>query len=212
MIPLSPQNSLSSGSRQARRRSSDLPQVTLRCRPRPTSEPPPQRYSPRPLSCGCGPLGSGCRGTARPVPLSHLLSQVKTQLQAQTVAAMAVGHQHHHQVGTVTPQSRLDWVGWMGSWAGRGCAVTQCLLPTECSGCLGDHLAAAGPGGAMAGRGRGCAQSHGRLSRAAGHLCLCQGLGAGATGEEPGTPVPTRRHDKVASSASFLPVRALITP
>lgn len=31
-------------------------------------------------------------------PPSALYSQVKTQLQAQTVAALAVGHQHQHQV------------------------------------------------------------------------------------------------------------------
>ena len=126
-------------------------------------------------------------------PLAPLPSQVKTQLQAQTVAAMAVGHQHHHQVGTTSPQSSLSWagwVGWTGSWTGSGCPVTPCPLPTEPPGCLGDHLAAAGPGRAVAGR-RGCrAPGHGRLGRSAGYLCLCQGLGAGATGEDLGAPMP----------------------
>lgn len=49
-------------------------------------------------------------------PLSPLLSQVKTQLQAQTVAAMAVGHQHHHQVGLSFP--RAPWAGWAPGLAG----------------------------------------------------------------------------------------------
>uniref|UniRef100_A0A452V8X3 Solute carrier family 25 member 34 n=1 Tax=Ursus maritimus TaxID=29073 RepID=A0A452V8X3_URSMA len=96
--------------------------------PRPTSEPPPQRYSPRPLSCGCGPLGSGCRGTARPVPLSHLLSQVKTQLQAQTVAAMAVGHQHHHQNVLGALETIWRQQGLAGLWRGVGGAVPRVMV------------------------------------------------------------------------------------
>lgn len=79
----------------------------------------------------------------------------------------------------------------------QGLPMTRRLLPAECSGGLGDHLAAARPGRTMAGRGWGRAQGHGRLRGPAGHLCLCQGLGAEATGEEPGTPVPTHRHPKV---------------
>lgn len=117
-------------------------------------------------------------------PPSPLLSQVKTQLQAQTVAEMAVGHQHHHQVGLSLP--RAPWAGWAPGRA-RGCPVTLCPLPTERPGRHGDHLAAAGPGRSVAGCGRGCAPSHGWLSCPAGHLRLCQGLGAGATGEGPGT-------------------------
>lgn len=81
--------------------------------------------------------------------------------------------------------------GWGGSRAGRGSLVTPCPLPTECPGRLGDHLAAAGSGGTVEGCGRGCAPGHGRIGRPAGHLHFCQGLGAGATGEGPGTTVPT---------------------
>lgn len=125
-----------------------------------------------------------------PGPVSPLLSQVKTQLQAQTVAAMAVGHQHPHQVGTVTPRGFPGWAGWMGPWAGRGRPVTLCPLPAERPGCPGDHLAAAGPGGAVAGCGWGRAPGHGGLGCSAGHLRLRQGLGAGATGKERGTPAP----------------------
>lgn len=91
--------------------------------------------------------------------------------------------------GTIAPQGSC---GWMGSWAGRGCTVTLCLLPAEHPGCHGDHLAAAGPGRAVEGRGWGCAPSHGRLSCPAGHLRLCQGLGAGAAGEGPGHLRPPR--------------------
>lgn len=91
--------------------------------------------------------------------------------------------------GTIAPQGSC---GWMGSWAGRGCTVTLCLLPAEHPGCHGDHLAAAGPGRAVEGRGWGCAPSHGWLSRPAGHLRLCQGLGAGAAGEGPGHLRPPR--------------------
>lgn len=126
-----------------------MPQVPRRCRPWPAPDPHPQPYSTRLLSCMCGlpeVWGSGHREgrpqggrhTARlgslkaesPGPLSSLLSQVKTQLQAQTVAAMAVGHQHHHQVGTVTTQRSLGWVGWMGSWAGQG--LPSDPVPSPC--------------------------------------------------------------------------------
>lgn len=189
--PLSPQNSLSGRSGGAWRGLSNLPPVTPRCRP--DFRASPQPYSTPPKLWG-EPMELWVSGRAPPGPVSRLLSQVKTQLQAQTVAAMAVGHQHHHQVGAVTPQSSL---GRMGSRAGRGCPVTCCLLPAERSGGLGDHLATARPGRTMAGCGWGRAQGHGRLSRAAGHLCLCQGLGAEATGKERGTPVPTPRHPEV---------------
>ncbi|XP_029083805.1 solute carrier family 25 member 34 isoform X1 [Monodon monoceros] len=126
---------------------------------------------------------------------------VKTQLQAQTVAAMAVGHQHPHQVGTVTPRGFPGWVGWMGPWAGRGRPVTLCPLPAERPGCLGDHLAAAGPGGAVAGCGWGRAPGHGRLGCSAGHLRLRQGLGAGATVAPRGQLAggPGRGHDQQRS-------------
>lgn len=101
--------------------------------------------------------------------------------------------------GIVTSQGSS---GWAGSWAGRGCAVTLCLLPTEHPGRHGDHLAAARPGRAVEGCGWGCAPSHGRLSCPAGHLRLCQGLGAGATGEGPGAPAPTQKH---RSEEGYLP-------
>lgn len=108
--------------------------------------------------------------------------------------------------GTVTPQSSL---GWVGSWAGRGCPVTLCPLPTERPGRHGDHLAAAGPGRSVAGCGRGCAPSHGWLSCPAGHLRLCQGLGAGATGERPGTQTPRSEEATCLLSPSC---RARVTP
>ena len=149
-----------------------------------------------------------------PGPVSPLHAQVKTQLQAQTVAAMAVGHQHHHQVGTVSPESSPSWAGWTGSWTGTGCPLTPCPLPTEPLGRLGDHLAAAGPGRAVAGRGWGRAPGHGWLCRSAGHLCLCQGLGAGATGEALGTPVPASKHRSSGGRlpSFFLSVQIRIIP
>ena len=197
-----------------------MSQVTARCRPKPTPEPHPQPYSTPPTKLqvwaqgGVGVRARGgvpstrtaCPGSSKvpsPGPVSPLLSQVKTQLQAQTVAAMAVGHQHPHQVGTVTPRSFPGWVGWMGPWAGRGRPVTLCPLPAERPGCLGDHLAAAGPGGAVAGCGWGRAPGHGRLGCSAGHLRLRQGLGAGATGEElPPTPRSTRASGLLSPSLS----------
>ncbi|TEA33551.1 hypothetical protein DBR06_SOUSAS3910110 [Sousa chinensis] len=65
---------------------------------------------------------------------------VKTQLQAQTVAAMAVGHQHPHQVGTVTPRGFPGWNvldalgtiwrqrGLAGLWQGVGGAVPRVMV------------------------------------------------------------------------------------
>lgn len=107
--------------------------------------------------------------------------------------------------GTVTPQSSL---GWVGSWAGRGCPLTLCPLPAEHPGCRGDHLAAAGPGRAVAGCGWSCAPSHGGLRCPAGHLRFCQGLGAGATGEGLGPPVPTHTDTLEGGGppGSFLPI------
>ncbi|XP_063487925.1 solute carrier family 25 member 34 isoform X2 [Symphalangus syndactylus] len=64
--------------------------------------------------------------------------------------------------------------------SGRDGRGTPAQSP-DCPGCLGDHLAAARAVGAVAGRWWGCAPSHGGLSCPAGHLRLCQGLGAEAT-------------------------------
>ncbi|KAM5162095.1 solute carrier family 25 member 34 isoform 1-T1 [Callospermophilus lateralis] len=83
--------------------------------------------------------------------------------------------------------------------ADDGCGGSGASAPApECPGCLGDHLAAAGPAGAVAGRGRGCAPSDGGLGRPAGHLCLRQGLGAGAAVAPRGQLAggPGWRHDQ----------------
>lgn len=166
---------------------------------------PTKPCSPSPLRSGCGLVEVWRSGRCLSSP------SVTSAPTGQNTAAGPDGGRDGCGAPAPSPgrdchSPELPWAGW----AGRGCPVTRCLLPTECFGCLGDHLAAAGPGRAMAGRGWGRAQGHGRLSRPAGHLCLCQGLGAEATGEEPGTPVPTLRHDRIGPSASVLPVWALI--
>lgn len=95
---------------------------------------------------------SGCsgRGAPAPAPGEHLTLRVWGLLQLARLQA----------------EQRL--------------AVSSYSLPTERPGGLGDHLAAAGPAGAVAGCGWSCAPSHGGLSRPAGHLCLRQDLGAEA--------------------------------
>lgn len=176
----------------------------MRCRPRSLTPP----CSTRPLSCRCGLTEAQVSGHREGCPPLHTeLSQARPRsiprpsvtfaFTGQNAAAGPDGGRDGRGApapppgGTVTPQGSS---GWAGSWAGRRCAVTLCLLPAEHPGRHGDHLAAAGPGRAVEGRGRGCAPSHGRLSCPAGHLRLCQGLGAGATGEGPGAPAPTQKH------------------
>ncbi|XP_054518875.1 solute carrier family 25 member 34 isoform X4 [Pan troglodytes] len=53
---------------------------------------------------------------------------IKTQLQAQTVAAMAVGHQHNHQ--TVLGALETIWrqQGLLGLWQGVGAAVPRVMV------------------------------------------------------------------------------------
>ncbi|XP_073651709.1 solute carrier family 25 member 34 isoform X1 [Tursiops truncatus] len=87
-----------------------------------------------------------------------------------------------------------------GSDGGRDGCGTPAPSP-ERPGCLGDHLAAAGPGGAVAGCGWGRATGHGGLGCSAGHLRLRQGLGAGATVAPRGQLArgPGRRHDQQRS-------------
>nr|XP_044625688.1 solute carrier family 25 member 34 isoform X2 [Equus asinus] len=56
---------------------------------------------------------------------SEELSKVKTQLQAQTVAAMAVGHQHHHQSVLGALETIWRQQGLAGLWRGVGGAVPR---------------------------------------------------------------------------------------
>ncbi|KAK7806307.1 hypothetical protein U0070_027309 [Myodes glareolus] len=60
-----------------------------------------------------------------PLPPSALDSQVKTQLQAQTVAAMAVGHQHQHQSVLGALETIWRQQGLLGLWRGVGGAVPR---------------------------------------------------------------------------------------
>lgn len=145
-----------------------------------------------PPSFRCGGQGYYARGGAHthssqfPGSILELPSalnlQVKTQLQAQTVATMAVGHQHQHQVRYLPRDPGLQVVQaqWLSS-------DPYHLLLAGCPECPGDHLAPTGHAGAVAGCGWGCAPSHSRFSCPAGHLYLCQGLGTGSTGKELGT-------------------------
>nr|XP_008521467.1 PREDICTED: solute carrier family 25 member 34 isoform X1 [Equus przewalskii] len=81
-----------------------------------------------------------------------------------------------------------------GGRNGRGAPAPS----PECPGRLGDHLEAAGPGRAVAGRGWSRAPSHSWLGCPTGHFCLSQGMGARAT-VAPGGQLaggPGRRHDQ----------------
>nr|XP_025712972.1 solute carrier family 25 member 34 isoform X1 [Callorhinus ursinus] len=100
----------------------------VKCRPRLTSDPSPQPCSPRPLSWGCGLLEAWTSGYSSSSPPSHPLSQVKTQLQAQTVAAMAVGHQHHHQSVLGALETVWRQQGLAGLWRGVGGAVPRVMV------------------------------------------------------------------------------------
>ncbi|XP_060040419.1 solute carrier family 25 member 34 isoform X2 [Erinaceus europaeus] len=53
---------------------------------------------------------------------------VKTQLQAQTVAAMAVGHQHHHQSILGALETIWRQQGLAGLWRGVGGAVPRVMV------------------------------------------------------------------------------------
>ncbi|XP_039084966.1 solute carrier family 25 member 34 [Hyaena hyaena] len=53
---------------------------------------------------------------------------VKTQLQAQTVAAMAVGHQHHHQSVLGALETIWRQQGLAGLWRGVGGAVPRVMV------------------------------------------------------------------------------------
>ncbi|XP_036855436.2 solute carrier family 25 member 34 isoform X1 [Manis javanica] len=53
---------------------------------------------------------------------------VKTQLQAQTVSAMAVGHQHHHQSVLGALETIWRQQGLVGLWRGVGGAVPRVMV------------------------------------------------------------------------------------
>uniref|UniRef100_G1Q601 Solute carrier family 25 member 34 n=1 Tax=Myotis lucifugus TaxID=59463 RepID=G1Q601_MYOLU len=53
---------------------------------------------------------------------------VKTQLQAQTVAEMAVGHQHHHQSVLGALETIWRQQGLAGLWRGVGGAVPRVMV------------------------------------------------------------------------------------
>ncbi|KAL0603328.1 Solute carrier family 25 member 34 [Plecturocebus cupreus] len=63
-----------------------------------------------------------------PNPMSPLLPQIKTQLQAQTVAEMAVGHQHNHQTLLGALETIWRQQGLVGLWQGVGGAVPRVMV------------------------------------------------------------------------------------
>lgn len=88
-----------------------------------------------PPSFRCGGQGYYARGGAHthssqfPGSILELPSalnlQVKTQLQAQTVATMAVGHQHQHQGVLSALETIWRQQGMLGLWRGVGGAVPR---------------------------------------------------------------------------------------
>ncbi|EHH49562.1 hypothetical protein EGM_00242 [Macaca fascicularis] len=68
------------------------------------------------------------KGLAAGLLYQGLMNGIKTQLQAQTVAAMAVGHQHNHQ--TVLGALETIWrqQGLLGLWQGVGGAVPRVMV------------------------------------------------------------------------------------
>ncbi|XP_019367120.1 PREDICTED: solute carrier family 25 member 34 [Gavialis gangeticus] len=78
------------------------------------------------------PLGrSGCSLAASyspKWPVSSELLQVKTHLQAQTVAAVAVGHQHNHQSVSGAFETIYRKQGIVGLWRGVNGAVPRVMV------------------------------------------------------------------------------------
>ncbi|XP_042113367.1 solute carrier family 25 member 34 isoform X2 [Ovis aries] len=90
----------------------------------------PQPAAGRHRGCrSCGGSTGSLRGEpCLPGPVSPLHAQVKTQLQAQTVAAMAVGHQHHHQSLLGALETIWRQQGLAGLWRGVGGAVPRVMV------------------------------------------------------------------------------------
>uniref|UniRef100_A0A7M4FID9 Solute carrier family 25 member 34 n=1 Tax=Crocodylus porosus TaxID=8502 RepID=A0A7M4FID9_CROPO len=61
-------------------------------------------------------------------PVSFELLQVKTHLQAQTVAAVAVGHQHNHQSVSDAFETIYRKQGIVGLWRGVNGAVPRVMV------------------------------------------------------------------------------------